>query len=55
MKTLLLALTLMFSTISFAYEQSQNQQQTDRPLQQQQCNTYCTEIAGSTTCQTVCS
>lgn len=39
MKTLLIIATIMFSSMTYA----------------EQCNTYCTEIAGSTTCQTVCT
>jgi hypothetical protein len=52
MKILFLTLTLLISSVAYAdyYEDHK-----DAPLQQQQCSTSCTEIAGSTTCQTVCS
>lgn len=45
MKTFLIVLTLMLNTVAFADDKDTNQK----------CNTYCTEIAGSQSCQTVCT
>lgn len=48
MKKLVAILLLITATSAFAY--------TDYTKQtQQSCNTYCTEIAGSNTCNTVCT
>jgi len=47
MKKLLSIVLLIASTSAFAY--------TEQTQPQQQCNTYCTDIAGSNTCNTVCT